>query len=95
MLSLIGETLARRYWPSEEAVGKRIAPGQLRTPEDWIQVVGVVKDVRQFELNAEPRPQMYLSYRRAGFFDPRDLVVKTDVDPSSLTATVRKAVLGN
>ena len=35
---------------------------------------------------------MYLSYRQAGFFAPRDLVVKTDVDPAGLAATVRKAV---
>ena len=89
---VISETMARRYWPGEDAVGKRIAAGRVTSPEDWIQVVGVVKDVRQFELNAEPKPQMYLSYRQAGFFEPRDLVVKTDVDPSSLAATVRKAV---
>ena len=89
---VISETMARRYWPGEDAVGKRIAAGRIRKPEDWIQVVGVVKDVRQFELNAEPRPQMYLTYRQAGFFDSRDLVVKTDVDPASMAATVRKAV---
>ena len=51
-----------------------------------------MKDVRQFELTAEPRPQMYLSYKQAGFFAPHDLVVKTDVDPSSMAAAVRKAV---
>jgi putative ABC transport system permease protein len=89
---VVSETMARRYWPGEDAVGKRIAAGRIRSPEDWIQVVGVVKDVRQFELNAEPRPQMYLTYRQAGFFDSRDLVVKTDVDPASMAATVRKAV---
>jgi len=89
---VISETMARRFWPGEEAIGKRIAPGRVRSPEDWIQVVGVVKDVRQFELNADPRPQMYLSYRQADFFAPRDLVVKTDVDPASMAATVRKAV---
>jgi putative ABC transport system permease protein len=89
---VISETMARRHWPGEDAVGKRIALGRIRTPEDWVQVVGVVKDVRQFELNAEPKPQMYLSYRQAGFFDSRDLVVKTDVDPASMAATVRKAV---
>lgn len=89
---VISETMARRFWPGEEAVGKRIAIGRIRTPEDWVQVVGVVKDVRQFELNAEPKPQMYLTYRQVGFFDSRDLVVKTDVDPASMAATVRKAV---
>ena len=66
---VISETMARRFWPGEEAVGKRIAAGRISQPEDWIQVVGVVKDVRQFELTADPKPQMYLSYRQAGFFD--------------------------
>ena len=89
---VISETMARRFWPNEDAVGKRISAGRVRSDADWIQVVGVVKDVRQFELNAEPRPQMYLSYRQGGFFAPRDLVVKTDVDPTSMAATVRRAV---
>jgi putative ABC transport system permease protein len=35
---------------------------------------------------------MYLSYRQAGFFEPRDLVVKTDVEPTNMAAAVRKAV---
>jgi putative ABC transport system permease protein len=89
---VISETMARRFWPGEDAIGKRLAAGRFRTPEDWIQVVGIVKDVRQFELTAEPRPQMYLSYRQAAFFAPRDLVVKTDVDPASMATTVRKTV---
>jgi len=89
---MISETMARRVWPGEDAVGKRLSPGRAESAEDYMQVIGVVKDVRQFELTAEPRPQMYLSYRQAGFFAPRDLVVKTDVDPASLAATVRKAV---
>jgi len=61
-------------------------------PEDWTQVIGVVKDVRQFELTVDPKPQMYLPYRQRGFFSPEDLVVKTDVDPASMAATVRNAV---
>jgi putative ABC transport system permease protein len=89
---VISETMARRFWPGEDPVGKRLAAGRVRTPDDWIQVVGVVKDVRQFELTADPKPQMYLSYRQAGFFAPRDLVVKTDVDPATMATTVRKAV---
>jgi putative ABC transport system permease protein len=89
---VISETMARRFWPGEDAVGRRIAVGRIRSPADWVQVIGVAKDVRQFELNAEPKPQMYLTHRQFGFFDLRDLVVKTDVDPASLAATVRKAV---
>ena len=89
---VISETMARRFWPGENPIGRRIAGGRVRSDADWIQIVGIVKDVRQFELNAEPRPQMYMSYRQAGFFAPEDLVVKTDVEPASMAAAVRKAV---
>lgn len=89
---VISETMARRFWPGEEAIGKRISFGRVRSDADWIRVIGIVKDVRQFELNAEPRPQAYMSYRQAGFFAPEDLVVKTDVEPASMAAAVRKAV---
>jgi putative ABC transport system permease protein len=89
---VISETMARRYWPGEDAIGKRIAAGRVTSDADWIQVIGVVKDVHQFELSADPKPQMYLSYRQAEFFWPEDLVVRTDVDPASLAATVRNAV---
>lgn len=91
-VAVISETMARRYWPGEDPIGKRIGTGRIERPEDWTQVVGVVKDVRQFELTADPKPQMYLPYTQRGFFDSRDLVVKTDVDPASLAATVRRTV---
>jgi predicted permease len=89
---VISETMARRYWPNEDPIGKRIGTGRIQRPEDWTQVVGVVKDVRQFELTADSKPQMYLPYRQRGFFPSEDLVVKTDVDPASMASTVRSAV---
>jgi putative ABC transport system permease protein len=89
---IVSETAARRYWPGEDAVGKRISVGRPESPEDWLTVVGVVNDVKQFQLDAEPRPQMYLSYGQAGFFAPRYLIVSTSVEPLSLTSAVRGAV---
>jgi len=92
--ALINETMARRFWPEQDPTGKRITSGSLTStdPDDWITVIGVVKDVRQFELVADPKPQMYLSYAQAGFFAPSDLVVSTAVEPLSLAATVRRTV---
>ncbi len=93
-VAVISETFARRFWPNEDPLGKRITPGRADStdPDDWITIVGVAKDVRQFELDAEPKPQMYLSYEQAGFFEPNDLVVSTSVEPLSLAPAVRKAV---
>jgi putative ABC transport system permease protein len=89
---VVSETMARKFWPGEDAVGKRIAAGKARSLDDWITVIGVAKDVRQFGLDADPKPQMYLSYEQASFFEPNDMVVSTSVEPLSLAATVRKAV---
>jgi predicted permease len=89
---IVSETAARRYWPGEDPLGKRIAVGKVESPDDWLTVVGVAGDVRQFHLDAEPRPQMYLSYTQAGFFAPRYLIVSTSVEPLSLASAVRNAV---
>jgi len=91
-VTVISETMARRYWPGENPIGKRIAFGRPERDEDWIQIVGIAGDVRQSDLITEIKPQMYLSYQQLGFFVPRDLVVKTDVDPMSMAATVRKTI---
>jgi predicted permease len=89
--AVVSETTARRLWPGEEPLGKRLQPGD-SDPKGWIEVVGVVKDVRQFDLTAEPRLQMYLPYVQFEWFVPRQLVVKTEVEPTSLAAAVRKTV---
>ena len=89
---VISEAMARKYWPGEDPIGKRVKPGSSASSNPWFTIVGVAKDVRQFELNADPKPQMYLPYTQAGFFAPRDLVVSTNGDPLSLASAVRKTV---
>jgi putative ABC transport system permease protein len=91
-VAVISETMARRLWPGEDPVGKRIKPGPPDSPVPWRTIIGVVKDVRQFELNADPKLQMYYCYVQPAFFVPSYLVVKTDVEPVSLAAAVRGAV---
>jgi len=91
-VTVISETMALRYWRGENPIGKRVAFGRPETDEEWIQIVGIARDVRQSDLIAAIKPQMYVSYQQTGFFVPRDLVVKTDVDPLSMAATVRKMI---
>jgi predicted permease len=92
--AVISEAMARRYFPNEDPTGKRISPGKPESPDDWVTIVGVVNDVHQFELDADPKPQMYLTYAQAGFFAPRHLVVGTSVEPRTLASAVRDAVWG-
>jgi len=90
---VVSETTARSFWPGEDALGKHIKVGSPSNNDNkWLTVIGVVKDVRQFELVVEPKPQMYLPFTQANFFEPRALVVKTNLEPLGLAATVRKTV---
>jgi predicted permease len=92
VVAVISDSMARRYWPGEDPVGKRLCPGRPQTPDDWVTVVGVVGDVLQYGLDADRKPQMYLSYQQSDDFVPRRLVVSTSVDPESMTSAVRGAV---
>ncbi len=89
---VISETTARIFWPGEDALGKRIKVGESTSSNKWLTVVGVVEDVRQYELGIAPKPQMYLPHKQAEFFEPRALVVQTNVDPLSLAGTIRRSV---
>jgi predicted permease len=94
-VAVVSETMARRHWPGEDPTGKRITPGPATStdPDDWVTIIGVAQDVRQFELGADPKPQMYVPYAQGwSSFAPRHLVVSTAVEPLSLAATVRQTV---
>jgi len=89
---VVSQEMARRFWQGEDPVGKRIKTGGFNSPNPWMEIVGVAKDVRQVKLDADPKPQMYLPYAQPAFFQPSHLVVRTDVESRSLAATVRKTV---
>jgi putative ABC transport system permease protein len=94
-VAIINETMARSYWPGESAVGKRFKVGVPESPDPWLTIVGVVADVRQMGADAPVKAEMYVPYRQAAaysFFYPRDLVIRTNVPPSSLAAAVRQAI---
>ncbi|HZG54139.1 MAG TPA: ABC transporter permease [Pyrinomonadaceae bacterium] len=63
---LVSETLARKFFPGEDPVGKRITFGNPQAADvQWLNVVGVVGDVRQSGLDEEPYAQVYRSYLQA------------------------------
>ncbi len=91
-VAVINEAMRERAWPNQDPLGKRIRMYPYNATATALTVVGVVKDVRQSELQAAARPQVYRSYTQVVIYPPRDLVVRTSMAPLSLAAAVRSAI---
>jgi putative ABC transport system permease protein len=59
---IINETMARRFWPNQDPLGRRIKWGLAQSISPWMTIVGVVGDVRQEDLNVPIEPQTYTPY---------------------------------
>ena len=88
-VAVINETLARRVFPGEDAIGKRIQFG--RVEQAWTTIVGVIGDVRHSGLEAAPAPEVYVYYLQNPPVNPF-LVIRTTSDPSRLAQPVRAEI---
>jgi putative ABC transport system permease protein len=96
---IINETLARRAWPGQSAIGKRIAccDGTPDSP-NWKEVVGVVGDVHSAGLGEQVAAEFYLPVTQAPARSwdwierSMSLVLRTAADPAGLARGVRQAV---
>jgi predicted permease len=92
---VINETMARRFWPNENPLGKRIALNWTTENIAWAEIVGVVRDVPLRQLNEKALPQGYLSPMQGLTSTPArgmTLVVRTSTDPLALAEAVRSEV---
>ena len=94
--ALVNETLAKRFWPGESAIGHRLKPGG--DIGRWFTVVGVVSDVRQDGIEAPAGSELYVAHRQARLlmsgFMPRtmNVVVRAPGDLGPLAAALRSVV---
>ncbi len=88
---VVNQTFAKRFFPNEEAVGKRIRMG-----ETWMSIVGVVGDVKQGGLTRAVSPEMFAPYTRPlwpGMTQNMSLVVRAKGDPAALAPAIKREVL--
>jgi putative ABC transport system permease protein len=86
---IVNETMANRYWPGEDPVGKRLTIPLLAASRE---VVGVVADVKHSSLDTESGAEMYVPYLQKPF-NFMAVVVRTAPDPLSMVNAVRGEIL--
>jgi predicted permease len=92
-VAIINQTLARRFFPGEEVIGKRIRFYNSRDPQPpWLEIVGVASDVKQGSLVQEVQPEIQIPYAQ-GAHPPLTFFVRTGGDPKVLKEAVKSAIL--
>ena len=87
---IVNETLARKYWPNDVAVGKRMRFVGPLDKNPWIEVVGVVRDVKH-DLKLPVTPDFYLPHAQ-DTWGSMVLVARTRVAPLALAGAIREQV---
>jgi putative ABC transport system permease protein len=87
-VAVISETMARRYWPSEDPIGKRFGVNCSNSPCRWNSIIGVVGDVKEDGATGEPATLMYFPE----IWSTMTLVVRAAQNPTTLIADVRGIV---
>jgi len=90
-VTIINETMARRFWPGEDALGKRFKLGPAQSTNPWLTVVGVVGDMRRQSLERQPIAQIFQPYLQSS---ARRLIllIRTTGEPIHLAPVVRSEI---
>jgi len=89
---VINDALAKRFFPAENPVGKRISTATANGQQtQWQTIVGIVGSVRHFGLDVEPRPEVYYHTNTNPPFGPV-VVIRTTADPERVISLARAKV---
>lgn len=89
---IVGEEMAKRYWPGGDPLGKRVKWGSFESDDPWMEVVGVAGEVKVNGVLQGALPQIYIPHWQdndTGYY----LVIKTRHNPLGLAEAVRRNVL--
>jgi putative ABC transport system permease protein len=96
--AVISESMARRFWPDQDPIGKRIRisepgsrSGSISSEQPWLTVVGVVGDAQYSTLDSRMTMSIYLSHHRL-IARSMALVINTENDPLDVASSARSVI---
>jgi predicted permease len=89
LVAMVNQAFARRYWPGQNAVGKRVGLRGDQGP--FAEVVGVARDGKYRSLGEDPVPFLYVPFEQQ-YRSPMTLYVRTAGDPAALLPVLRNEV---
>jgi len=90
-VALVSQSLAKRYWPNEDVIGKQIQFGNMDGDLHLLNIVGIVGDVRDNGLDRDPRPTVYVNYfQRPATTSEFSFVARARGDVAGLTNAMRR-----
>jgi len=91
LVIIVNQTFAKKFWPNEDALGKRIVMGSMSDDPKWITIVGIVGDMRHFGLDVDPKPEMYVPFAQSAYFTTI-YVVRSNQDPRTLVPAIQREI---
>jgi putative ABC transport system permease protein len=91
-VAVVDEVLAKKYWPGQDPIGKRVGFQQSRDSTTWLEIVGVVGHVMQNSPKDDEHTQLYQAFSQAPFTQ-LGLAVRTRAEPVALVPAIRRLVL--
>jgi putative ABC transport system permease protein len=91
LVVIVNQTLARKYFPKGDALGKRITLDNPRRNPKWATIVGIVGDIRHRGLAVDPEPEYYLPHPQMPLRS-MVLAVRSSEDPRSLVSEIRREI---
>jgi predicted permease len=90
-VSLIDDTLAHRYWPGEDPIGKQIKAGPINSPSPWTTIVGIVGSIKSDGFDAPAMPHVYFPLLQNPGVTAA-IYLRTSTDPGTLGDAIRGEV---
>jgi putative ABC transport system permease protein len=92
-VAIVSDELARRYWPGEDPVGRRVSGKDHPEPSDWTTIVGVVESVKHRSLRKGADSELYVPYTQKMMGAKyTNLVARVQGDPLSVASAIRKRI---